>query len=93
MQFLGARKAASRPQLLPQAIIQSCEYLIGLYRPAHRRQVLNAVVNLSQGKAMNIASRYADNPKVTIDPAKIPEEFRHLLPQANEWSIDDDVEL
>jgi hypothetical protein len=42
---------------------------------------------------MNITSRYADNPKVTIDPAKVPAEFRHLLPLANEWSIGDDNEL
>lgn len=42
---------------------------------------------------MNITSRYADNPKVSIDPAKVPAEFRHLLPLANEWSIGDDNEL
>jgi hypothetical protein len=42
---------------------------------------------------MNITSRYVDNPNVKIDPAKIPEEFRHLLPLANEWSIGDDIEL
>jgi hypothetical protein len=42
---------------------------------------------------MNILSRYADNPKVKIDPEKVPEEFRHLLPLAKEWSISDDVEL
>jgi len=42
---------------------------------------------------MNIMSRYADNPKVTIDPTKVPEQFRHLLPLAKEWSIGDDVEL
>jgi hypothetical protein len=42
---------------------------------------------------MNIASRYADNPKVKIDPANIPAEFRHLLPLASEWSFSDDVEL
>jgi hypothetical protein len=37
--------------------------------------------------------RYTDNPKVKIDPAKVPPEFRHLLPLAKEWSIGDDVEL
>ena len=42
---------------------------------------------------MNITSRYADIPEVEIDIAKIPEEFRHLLPLAKEWSISDDVEL
>jgi len=42
---------------------------------------------------MNITSRYSDIPKVEIDPAKIPEEFRHLLPLAKEWSISDDDEL
>jgi hypothetical protein len=42
---------------------------------------------------MNITSRYADIPEVTIDPAKVPEEFRHLIPLAKEWSIGDDAEL
>jgi hypothetical protein len=42
---------------------------------------------------MNITSRYADFPEVTIDPANVPVEFRHLLPLAREWSISDDVEL
>ena len=42
---------------------------------------------------MNITSRYADMPEVTIDPANIPVEFRHLLPLASEWSIGDDAEL
>lgn len=40
---------------------------------------------------MEITSRYADH--VEIDPARVPEEFRHLLPLAKEWSIGDDVEL
>jgi hypothetical protein len=40
---------------------------------------------------MEITSRYAD--RVEIDPAKVPEQFRHLLPLAKEWSIGDDVEL
>lgn len=42
---------------------------------------------------MNITSRYADIPEVEIDPAKVPEQFRHLIPLAKEWSIGDDVEL
>jgi hypothetical protein len=42
---------------------------------------------------MNITSRYADNPKMKIDPAHIPAEFRHLLSFAYEWSIGDDDEL
>ena len=42
---------------------------------------------------MNITSRYADNPKVKIDPVNIPAEFRHLLTLAYEWSIGDDDEL
>ena len=41
---------------------------------------------------MNITSRYSDIPEVEIDLAKIPEEFRHLLPLAKEWSISDDDE-
>jgi hypothetical protein len=45
------------------------------------------------GKKMNITSRYSDIPEVKIDPAKIPEEFRQLLPLAKEWSITDDAEL
>jgi hypothetical protein len=44
-------------------------------------------------KAMNITSRYSDIAGVVIDPAKIPAEFRHLLPLAKEWSISDDLEL
>jgi hypothetical protein len=40
---------------------------------------------------MDITSRYAD--QVAIDPAKVPEEFRHLPPLAAEWSIGDDEEL
>jgi len=42
---------------------------------------------------MNITSRYADIPEVTIDQAKVPEQFRHLIPLAKEWSISDDLEL
>ena len=42
---------------------------------------------------MNITSRYADIPEVNIDPAKVPEQFRHLIPLAKEWSIGDDAEL
>ena len=42
---------------------------------------------------MNTPRRYCDNPKVIIDPSKVPPEFRHLLPLAKEWSIGDDVEL
>jgi hypothetical protein len=37
------------------------------------------------------SSRYSD--AVTIDPEKVPTEFRHLLPLAKEWSIGDDAEL
>lgn len=42
---------------------------------------------------MKITSRYSDIPEVQIDPAKVPEQFRSLLPLAKEWSIGDDVEL
>lgn len=42
---------------------------------------------------MDITSRYADDARVVIDPAKVPEQFRHLIPLAKEWSIGDDVEL
>ena len=41
---------------------------------------------------MKINSRYSDIPGVKIDPAKVPEEFRHLIPLAMEWSIGDDTE-
>ena len=40
---------------------------------------------------MKITSRYAD--AVDIDPAKVPEELRHLLPLAREWSLRDYDEL
>ncbi|EMI21551.1 hypothetical protein RMSM_01516 [Rhodopirellula maiorica SM1] len=39
-----------------------------------------------------IRSRYADLDGVVIDPDSIPGSFRHLLPDALEWSIGDDVE-
>src|SRR5262245_39585016 len=42
---------------------------------------------------MQITSRYSDIPDVRLDPDRIPQEFRHLLPLAKEWSIGDDVEL
>jgi hypothetical protein len=42
---------------------------------------------------MNIQSRYSDDPAIAIDPAKVPAEFRHLIPLAKEWSISDDIEL
>ena len=40
---------------------------------------------------MEIHSRYSD--QVALDESKVPEEFRHLIPLAKEWSIGDDVEL
>jgi len=42
---------------------------------------------------MDITSRYADISEVIIDPANVPEQFRHLIPLAKEWSIGDDAEL
>ena len=42
---------------------------------------------------MKIESRYADIPEVIVDEAKIPADFRSLLPLAKEWSISDDAEL
>lgn len=42
---------------------------------------------------MNTPRRYSDNPSVKIDPTRVPEQFRHLIPLAKEWSIGDDVEL
>ena len=42
---------------------------------------------------MSTPRRYTDDPSVKIDPTKIPEQFRHLLPLAIEWSIGDDAEL
>jgi hypothetical protein len=42
---------------------------------------------------MSTPRRYTDNPNVKIDPEKVPEQFRHLIPLAKEWSIGDDVEL
>jgi len=39
-----------------------------------------------------ITSRYADNPDVTIDPDKIPEPIRSILPFAKDWAIGDDKE-
>ena len=42
---------------------------------------------------MEITSRYADIPQVKIDPENVPEQFRHLIALAKEWSISDDSEL
>jgi hypothetical protein len=42
---------------------------------------------------MSAPHRYSDEPSVTIDPAKVPPEFLHLIPLAKEWSIGDDAEL
>ncbi len=39
-----------------------------------------------------IRSRYADSPGVVIDPLKVPEDLRDLLPLAKKWAIGDDVE-
>ena len=39
-----------------------------------------------------VTSRYADIEGVVIDPSKVPEHFRHLIPLAQHWSIGDDVE-
>lgn len=39
-----------------------------------------------------IRSRYADVDGIAIDPELIPKSFRHLLDDALEWSIGDDVE-
>lgn len=40
-----------------------------------------------------IKSRYADDPRVVIDAAKVPQQLRDLIPLAKQWSIGDDVEL
>src|SRR5437016_2460173 len=39
-----------------------------------------------------VTSRYADIEGVVIDPSKVPEYLRHLIPLAKHWSIGDDVE-
>jgi hypothetical protein len=39
-----------------------------------------------------VTSRYSDIEGVVVDPAKVPEPFRHLIPLAKHWSIGDDVE-
>ena len=39
-----------------------------------------------------IRSRYADLDGISLDAESIPQSFRHLLPDALEWSIGDDVE-
>ncbi|MBL8822582.1 MAG: hypothetical protein JNJ77_08350 [Planctomycetia bacterium] len=40
----------------------------------------------------SVTSRYADIDGVQFEPSTVPESFRHLLPLAMYWSIDDDVE-
>ncbi len=44
------------------------------------------------GKPGEITSRYAEAPDVVIDPMKVPEDLRDLLPLAKKWAIGDDVE-
>ncbi len=39
-----------------------------------------------------ITSRYMDDPGVSIDESKVPENLRHLIPYAMTWCIGDDVE-
>jgi hypothetical protein len=39
-----------------------------------------------------VTSRYSDIVGVVIDPMKVPERLRHLIPLAKHWSIGDDVE-
>ena len=39
-----------------------------------------------------ITSRYCDNPEVTLDPQRLPEQLRPLLRFAGTWAILDDVE-
>jgi hypothetical protein len=40
---------------------------------------------------MEITSRYSD--EFDLDESTVPEQFRHLIPLAKEWSISDDEEL
>ncbi|MDQ7781672.1 MAG: hypothetical protein RDU20_02255 [Desulfomonilaceae bacterium] len=40
----------------------------------------------------DITSRYAEAPDVVIDPMKVPEDLRDLVPLAKKWAIGDDVE-
>jgi hypothetical protein len=39
-----------------------------------------------------VTSRYSEIDGVSIDPLKVPERLRHLIPLAKHWSIGDDVE-
>jgi hypothetical protein len=39
-----------------------------------------------------ITSRYAEQDNVIIDPQKVPEDLRDLVPLARKWAIGDDVE-
>ena len=42
--------------------------------------------------AGKITSRYADIEGVIIDPDKVPDDLRELIPLARKWAISDDVE-
>ena len=41
---------------------------------------------------VEVTSRYVDAEGVAIDPARVPEDLRPLLPLAERWAIGDDVE-
>ena len=41
---------------------------------------------------LQLTSRYCDNPEVTLDPQRLPEQLRPLLRFAGTWAILDDVE-
>ena len=44
------------------------------------------------GEPVKVTSRYAEAEGVRIDPARVPEELRSLIPLAKQWAIGDDVE-
>lgn len=76
----------------PQLAKQSDRYSIK--RPGDPRYVPSNERCAGKGKdPAIITSRYTDDPNVSIDPEKVPEVLRHLVPLAKEWSIFDDVEM
>jgi hypothetical protein len=74
-------------------VIPDVEIHVWAARRSAARHQHSSAARLLFGKPMNITTRYAEIPEVTIDPTKVPEQFQHLIPLAKEWSISDDLEL
>ena len=69
----------------------------GVKQPTHLKQRTSWILHFRKMTTQSdddlpIRSRYADIDGVVIDEELVPESFRHLMDDALEWSIGDDVE-